>query len=583
MTGYRTLLPYFYRYRGRLAVGLGSLLLVDLLQLLIPRVIKTAVDDLTYQTADAGSLALAGGTIVAIALVIGVFRFVWRMLILGFSRVVEEDLRNRLFAKLLTLPTPWFMTHSTGDIMARATNDMEAVRMAAGMGLVALVDSLLMGAASIGFMIWIDFRLTLLALIPMPLITILTRYMGVLMHRRHRDVQETFGRMTEKVREYLSGIRVVQAHVKEELALRDLDDIGRKYVRDNIRLNKVAGAFIPLMLMFANLSLAGVIYFGGRMTVFAEISPGDLVAFISYLGLLTWPMMALGWVANLVQRGSAALDRLNMVLDEIPAIADPPRPATPVEARGEVEIRGLTFSYPGRKEEILGRIDLIFPAGQTTALVGRTGSGKTTILNLLMRLFDPPPGSVLLDGIPIEEYRLRDLRAVIGYAPQDGYIFSGTVAENISFGLPEASGEAIMAAARLADFEKDIVNFPKGLETEIGERGITLSGGQKQRLALARALMSDPALLLLDDTFSAVDTATEEKILANLAANRRGKTTIVAANRLSSLRDAALIHVIDGGRIVQSGRREDLEREEGYYSKTLRLQQVQAERNEGQG
>ena len=581
MTGYRTIKPYFLHYRGRLIVGLAALLLVDLLQLLIPRVIKTAVDDLTYQTATAGSLALAGVTIIVLAVIIGVFRFIWRILILGFSRIVEEDLRNRLFSRLLSLSPPWFMTRTTGDIMARATNDMEAVRMASGMGLVALVDSLLMGAASIGFMIWIDLRLTLLALIPMPIVSVLTRYMGRKIHVRHRAVQETFGGMTEKVREYLSGIRVVQANVKEDLVLSDLDKTGREYVRENIRLNKTAGAFFPLMLMFANLSLAVVIYFGGRMTVFSEISPGDLVAFISYLGLLTWPMMALGWVINLVQRGSAALDRLNMVLDEIPDIADPDDPVECSEIKGEIEIRDLSFSYPGREEKILDHVSLDIAAGGSTALVGRTGSGKTTILNLIMRLFDPPPESIYLDGVPLEKYRLHDLRSAMGYVPQDGYIFSGTVADNVSFGRPEASREEILEAARLADFEKDISNFPKGLETEIGERGITLSGGQKQRLALARALLLDPEVLLLDDTFSAVDSATEEKILANLAENRQGKTTIVVANRLSSLRDSDLIHVIDRGRIVQSGRHEDLVEEEGYYAKTYRLQQVQAEKGRG--
>jgi len=577
MTSYQTLWPYLRRYRRRLILGLLALIVVDLIQLTIPRVIKYVVDHLAGLTATPGFLAKAGTLIVLLAMIIGLFRFIWRQLIFGFSRIVEEDLRNRLYGKLLLMSSSWFMKRPSGDIMARATNDLEAVRMASGMGLVAMVDAIVMGAASIGFMIWINIQLTLLALIPMPLIVFLTRYFGGVMYRRYLNTQNIFGEMTERVREYLSGIRVIQAYVRENMVLRDMDRLGRKYVRENIRLTMVSGSFFPMMLMFTNLSTAIVIYFGGRQTIFQNISPGDFVAFISYLGLLTWPMMALGWVTNLVQRGAAALERINQVVDQEPDIVSRSRPVLPLKIRGHLEIRHLTFAYPGRGGTVLRDLSLSFQAGRTTALVGRTGSGKSTVLNLVPRLFDPPRGTIFLDGVDITDLNLSDLRAGIGYVPQDGYLFSGTVAENLVFGRPASDEAKMRAAARAAELEEDIRLFPDGYQTIIGERGVTLSGGQRQRLALARALLIDPPLLILDDTFSAVDAATEEKILANLARIRAGRTTILVSHRLTSLAIADFIHVIDHGRLVQSGRHHELVVRDGYYALMYRLQQFQAQ------
>ncbi|MEW6265858.1 MAG: ABC transporter ATP-binding protein [Thermodesulfobacteriota bacterium] len=572
MNSYRTLWPYLRRHRYRLAAGLAALLWVDFLQLMIPRVTKHAVDQLYSQTATAVSLAWAGLTILALAATIGVFRYVWRRLILGFSRLVEEDLRRRLYAKLLTLPPAWFMARTTGDIMAHATNDMEAIRMAAGLGLVALTDSFLMGAASIGFMAWINGRLTLLALIPMPLVTILTWRLGGLMHRRFRQVQETFGGMTGVVREYLAGIRVIQAHGREDLALADLDRVGRRYVSENVRLTRVSGAFFPLMIMFTNVSLALVLFFGGRMTIFSTISPGDFVAFISYLGLLTWPMMALGWMMDLIQRGAASLDRLNRILEQKPEIRDPDQPQDLIEPFGAVTARGLTFAYPGRPEPVLRDLELVCPAGQVTAIVGPIGAGKSTLLNLIPRLFDPPAGTLFLDGREVGRLRLSDLRGGIGYVPQDGYIFSGTMAENIAFGRPQAGEAEIRAAAKAAQLDDEIMAFPDGYRTIVGERGLTLSGGQRLRLALARAILIDPPLLILDDTFAALDAEAEEKILETLAQARTGRTTIIVSHRLTSLKSAALIHVLENGRVTESGGIEELLARGGYFAHLYHLQ-----------
>lgn len=575
MNSYKTLLPYFKKYRLRILIGLISLLLVDFFQLLIPRVVKYAIDELASFRAEPGTLVKSGLALVGLAFAIGLFRYVWRLLILGFSRIVEKDVRERLYTHLVSLSPSWFLTRSTGDIMAHATNDLEAVRMASGMGLVALTDAIVMGAASIGFMIWISPKLTLLALIPMPLISILTRYLSGVMYKRYRSVQDVFGRMTGRIREYLDGIRVIQAHVREELVVSDVDRIGREYVKENIKLNKVSGAFYPLMLMFTNLSLAIVLYFGGRMTIFTTISAGDFVAFISYLGILTWPLMALGWVTNLIQRGAASLDRINNVLRMTPEILDREDAVYRENVKGDVELKNLTFSYPGRSRKVLDDVSARFLAGKCTALVGRTGSGKTTLLNMIPRLFSSPEKSVFVDGLEVEKYKLGCLRGAIGYVPQDGHIFSGSIRENIAFGIPDATIEEIVQAAESAEFADEIKGFKNGFDTFIGERGVTLSGGQKQRLALARALMINPPLLILDDTLSAVDAAVEERILSNIARLRKGKSTIIVSHRLSSIKIADRIHVLENGTLSASGTHNELTGVDGYYARLHSLQSME--------
>ncbi|MBF0530327.1 MAG: ABC transporter ATP-binding protein, partial [Deltaproteobacteria bacterium] len=337
-----------------------------------------------------------------------------------------------------------------------------------------------------------------------------------------------------------------------------MDSLGKEYVRQNIQLNLISGGFYPLMAMFTNLSLAIILYFGGRMTIWASISPGDFVAFLSYLGLLTWPMMALGWMTDLLQRGAAGMDRINSVLDQAPDITDPLDPVPLPVVHGGITIKNLSFSYLGRDLKAVDEVNLDCPAGKITAIVGRTGAGKSTLLNLVPRLFDPPPGTIFIDGVDVRTVKLADLRSAIGYVPQDGYIFSGTIAENIAFGRPDADETSIRAAARAAQIEEEIETMPQGYQTTIGERGLTLSGGQRQRLSLARALLLEPPILILDDTFSALDADAEERILAQIAQTRAGLTPLIVSHRLTSLKIADLIPIIDQGRVTESGTHEEL-------------------------
>jgi ATP-binding cassette subfamily B protein len=558
-------------------MGLATLLVVDGLQLIIPQVIRWAIDDLTREGVVRPDLIKYGLSIAGIALIIGFFRYFWRYLILGTARRIEEALRNRLFSHLQTLSLGFFQETTTGDLMAHATNDIDAVRMAVGMGLVAITDTLVLGASSIVFMVLIDPTLTLFAIIPMPFIALVTIRFSSLVHSRFEEVQASFSRLTERVRESLTGIRVVKAFVQEEKERARLGQIGEEYVGKNLRLIKVWGMFFPLIMLLANLGTVIVLLLGGRGTIAGSITAGGFVAFMTYLGILTWPMMALGWVINLIQRGSASMGRINKILHTQPAIADLPSVRPLSQLKGRIEFRGLTFSYGAGLAPALKGVTFEVNPGECVAIVGRTGTGKTTLCNLIPRLFSPPSGHLFLDGHEIHAIFLKTLRGSIGYVPQDTFLFSTTIRENIAFGNPKAAEGEIARAARIAQIDEDIRSFPMGIETVIGEKGVTLSGGQKQRIALARAILSNPQIMILDDALSSVDTQTEERIWNGLGEILRGKTRVVVSHRLSSIKGADKIVVLDDGEIKEMGDHDSLLSMEGIYARIYWRQQIEEE------
>ena len=564
---------YFFRNRWPLAV--------DFLQLLIPLVIKRAIDLLTIKTATAHVLFKHGLTILGIALMIAVFRYIWRHLILGHSRKVEEGLRNQLYSHLQTLSLSFFQRTRTGDLMARAINDINGIRMATGMGLVALTDGAVLGMAAIGFMMSINVKLTLISLIPAPIIVIFTRILTRRMSSGFETVQKTFSELTERVREAFSGIRVIKSYNRENWAYTRVEDVGTKYISENMRLAKTLAFFFPMMAIFTNTGLAIVIWIGGRLAIMGNITIGDFVAFTAYLNLLTWPMMAMGWVTTLIQRGSASMRRINNILEEVPEIKDSYQLRDVARITGRIEINGLKIRYPGQTEPALKDIHFKIDAGETVAVVGRVGSGKTTLLHTIPRLLDISPATLFIDGRDIRQIPLKTLRKNIGFVTQDVFIFSDTIRNNVLFGRSNVSQTELYAALRAADILEDIQSLEKGLDTILGERGITLSGGQRQRLTIARALIADPSILIMDDALSMVDTRTEQRILNQLLQLRRNKTNLIVSHRISTISRAERIVVLDRGELVEEGTHETLMKRKGIYAVLYEKQIISSELETG--
>ena len=559
-------------------MGLLALILVDVVQLSIPRVIKRVVDDLTLLKATPGSLMVQAALLAAMAVSIGFFRYIWRRCLLGTSRRLEETLRNRLLAHLQTLSASYFDTVKTGDLMAHATNDIQQVRMAAGMGLVAINDALVLGLSTIGFMLYIHVELTLYVLMPMPILVLGTRLLGKRMHAGYRNVQAAFSDMTEAVRERFAGARTIKAHHGEASARRAFGEVSQGYVDENIRLVGVTGLFFPMMMLLTNLSLALVLLFGGRRTILLDITPGDFVAFISYLGLLTWPMMALGWVTNLIQRGGASLERLKSIFERRPEIRDPEignreSAALPAPIRGDIRFEKVSFSYDGRT--VLHDIDLTAAPGEIVGIVGPPGSGKSTLLSLLPRLYDVDAGRITIDGHPVQNLPLKGLRRSIALVPQEPFLFAGTIGENLLFGCPHGCRTRLDRVLADAGLDQTLDRFPAGLDTVVGERGILLSGGQKQRIALARALLIDAPIVLLDDPISQVDTATGRRIAETISALAGEKTILIVSHRLSAVRFAHRIITLQDGQVAERGPHDQLLRSGGYYARIHALQELE--------
>ena len=575
--------PYFIENRVLIFFGLVCLIIVDLLQLFIPRILKWAIDDLTALQIDLKGLFLYSALMVGIALMIGIFRYLWRRCLLGTSRRVEEGLRNTFFAHIQTLSASYFDTAKTGDLMAHATNDIQQVRMATGMGMVALNDSIVLGLASIGFMAYINIKLTLLVLIPMPLIVIGTLFFSKKMHKKYREVQSAFSDLTEVVRERFAGIRIVKAYSLHGSETKKVELISKEYVNKNLSLVKIVGSFFPMMLLFSNISLAIVLYFGGRQAISFTITPGDFVAFISYLGILTWPMMALGWVTNLIQRGRASLDRLNRILQIQPEIADLPDVKSNVKPNakpvhrivGGIIFENVSFSYKHGFFPALSKIDINLEPGKILGIVGPPGSGKTTLLTLIPRLYDVSHGRILLDNKDVKSIQISGLRSQISFVPQEPFLFAGTVRENIILGNNNIKKEELIRASAMAALYETIKSFPDRFDTVTGEKGVILSGGQKQRIALARAFLQDTPILILDDPVSQVDLETGESIIKSIRSMAGLRTIIIVSHRMSAVRLADRIITLEKGSIVESGTHAGLMENNRYYAKTFRLQEIE--------
>lgn len=549
---------YFIENRWPIALGLFCLLVVDSLQVLIPLVIKKAIDALTFKTATSIILLKYGATIMTIAGFIAVLRYIWRYLIFGHARRVEEKLRSRLFRHLETLSLSFYHRTKTGDLMARSIYDINNIRMATGIGLVGATDGIVIGVAAISFMIYINPYLTLIALIPAPFIFLLSRKLTRRMSTGYDRVQKSFSDLTERVREAFAGIRVVKAFLRESWEYQRIEEEGQRYISENMILARTIAFFLPMMAVFTNLGLAIIIWLGGRLTIMGDITTGDYVAFIGYLHLLAWPMMALGWVANILKRGSASMRRISNILEETPEITNPSQPLSIPRIRGKIEFRGLSLRYPGQTEDALKDINLSIEAGQTISLVGQVGSGKTSLLHTIPRLLDIPEGSVFIDGIDIRDFPLKELRENIGFVTQEAFIFSDTILNNVLFGRSNVSKKRLEDILRAAQIYDEIQDLERGIDTLLGERGITLSGGQRQRLTIARALVSDPPILILDDSLSMVDTRTEERILNQILTYRKSKTNLIVSHRFSTISRADIIAVLQKGELVEAGDHQSL-------------------------
>lgn len=580
MAPVRRLFPYLRRYRRQYVLGFASLGLCSSLFAVSPLVLQFAVDDL-YAGVTRTKLATYAGILLLISGLAGYFRYQMRRIIISASRGFEYDLRNDFFAHLERLPVSFYHQNRTGDLMSRATNDLGSVRMMVGPAAMYLANTLITAVVSLTLMFSLDVRLTLIVLIPLPIVSITVKLFGTAIHKTFEEVQARLSDMSAVVQESLSGVRVVRAYGQEDAEIDRFRESNLDYLEHNRRLSRLQGAFFPTMSLFLGVSAMLALWLGSRDVVSGRLTVGELVAFNAYLAQLAWPMIAFGWITNLLERGMASWKRMLTVMETVPGVRD--EPSRPLSSQdppitGAIVFRNLSFLYDTR--DTLSDVSFSVNAGETVAIVGGTGSGKSTLVNLLARLHNPPRGSVFIDGRDVRDIPLAELRGIIGFVPQEPFLFSDTLADNVAFGWRgDAAGraEAVSAAADIAQLSKDVRDFPNGYETMVGERGITLSGGQKQRTAIARAVITDPRILILDDALSAVDTYTEEEILVRLKDVMRARTAIIISHRISTVRDADQIVVLDAGRLVEKGTHDELIRLGGHYAELYKKQLLEEE------
>jgi len=575
----RPLFPYLRKYRGSYFIGTICVFINNGVWILFPLVLRHAVDGLktgvTREKLLVYSLQLLG-----VAAIKGVFQFLTRWIVIGISREIEFDLRNDLFRHLESLSYSYYQRTRTGDIMARATNDLNAVRMLLWPAIMYSANTIVFTAGALAFMLSISHKLTLYAFLPLPVVSITVQYFGKQIHERFEKIQAMFSEISARAQENFSGARVIRAYVQEEPEIAAFETSNREYINRSLKLVRLMGMLWPTLETMLGFAIVLVLWLGGREVLYGRMTVGGFVAFNTYMVQLTWPVIALGWVINIFQRGTASMGRINEILVERPEIEDSPGVTAAGETarptlRGEIEFRGLNFAYNG--VPVLHDINLRIPEGSSLAIVGPTGSGKTTLVSLIPRIYDAAPGSVWIDGKPVREFALEPLRRQIGFVPQETFLFSETVRENIAFGKEDASDEQVRAAADAANIAQDIEEFPDKYQTLVGERGITLSGGQKQRTAIARALIRNPRILILDDALSSVDTHTEDKILNHLREVMQGRTTIFISHRVSTVRNADMIAVLHAGRIVELGTHDQLLARNGYYSDLYNKQLLEEE------